>query len=184
MKNKLAIFDLDGTLFDTKYLNYLAYNEAVGKFGKSIDRDFFFAECYGRHYTQFIPKIMGGENHLKEIHELKKTLYTSFLGQTKVNHHLFAFIEGVRDNYYTAIVTTASRENTLQLLRYYNCEQYFDSLITQENVKNAKPDPEGFLAAMAAFSVDADHTVIFEDSVDGIAAARKTGATVFAVDQF
>lgn len=47
-----------------------------------------------------------------------------------------------------------------------------------------KPDPEGFIIAMNHFGIDAEHTVIFEDSEVGIMAARETGASVNIVDKF
>ena len=70
------------------------------------------------------------------------------------------------------------------MLNHFHCTDWFDLILTQEDVVNNKPDPEGYLKAMAHFGVDAAHTMIFEDSATGLAAARATGASVFACNQF
>ncbi len=41
MKNKLAIFDLDGTLFDTKDVNYYAYKDAMSSLNYNLDYGYF-----------------------------------------------------------------------------------------------------------------------------------------------
>ena len=83
MKDKLAIFDLDGTLFDTREVNYHAYRDALLPFGISLDHDYFTTECNGRHYTEFIPKIMGHSDALEEIHANKKAFYAENLDKAK-----------------------------------------------------------------------------------------------------
>ena len=57
-KNKLAIFDLDGTLFDTKDVNFLAYKTALTELGYELDYNFFCKECNGKLYKEFIPMII------------------------------------------------------------------------------------------------------------------------------
>ena len=86
--------------------------------------------------------------------------------------------------YHLAVVTTASRKNTMELLRYYDYEKLFEFIITQEDIDRPKPDPQGFLIAMEKLGMDSKHTIIFEDSEVGLQAAETTGATVFAVKKF
>lgn len=184
MRNKLAIFDLDGTLFDTREVNYHAYREALLPFSITLDHDYFITKCNGRHYTEFIPKIMGTADALEEVHANKKATYAKNLDKAKENVHLFQFIHAIKAEYYIAIVTTASKKNLQDILEYFDYLELFDLLITQEDVMQVKPDPEGFLKAMDYFGVSAEHTVIFEDSEVGIQAARASGATVFVVNKF
>ena len=183
MKNQLALFDLDGTLYDTRYVNYYSYKKALQSLGSNIDFDYFARECNGRHYTYFLPKIVDTK-HIETVHTLKKDCYSQFLHTAIENKHLFSIIESIRSEYYTAVVTTASRKNCTELLKSFDRENLFDLIITQENITKTKPDPEGFLLAMNHFSVTSDNTIIFEDSEVGIIAAQKTGATVFVVRGF
>ena len=184
MKTKLAIFDLDGTLFNTDNVNYKAYKEALLPFGIELDREYFVKYCNGRHYKEFVPKIMGNSDHLEEVHNKKKEHYKTFLGEAVKNEHLFAIIDALRDTYHTAIVTTASKKNVEDILGHFGVKDYFDYCITQEAIHKPKPDPEGFLLAMEHFGIGPENTVIFEDSDVGIEAARASGATVFVADRF
>lgn len=93
-------------------------------------------------------------------------------------------METLRPTHYLAVITTGSRQNATEMLDHFHCTDWFDLILTQEDVVNNKPDPEGYLKAMAHFGVDAAHTMIFEDSATGLAAARATGASVFACNQF
>ena len=72
MKNCLAIFDLDGTLFDTTEVNYYAYKEALQMYGYNLNHDLFTEECNGRHYKEFLPVIVANLDHIEEIHNYKK----------------------------------------------------------------------------------------------------------------
>ena len=179
VKNKLAIFDLDGTLFDTSEVNFWAYRDALSQFGFELDRNWFANNCNGRHYTEFLPQIMGGTQNIDEVHGLKKEAYRKYLGKARENKHLFNIINRIREDYYIAIVTTASRKNTTEILERFGRLELFDYLVTQEDVTKVKPDPQGFLMAMEHFGLTPKETMIFEDSDVGTEAAQNAGATVF-----
>ena len=182
---KLAIFDMDGTLFNTNDVNYYAYKEALSKYNISLDYEYYCAHCNGRHYKVFIPELVGNNKEIiEEIHNNKKNLYKGFLNKTIVNKHLFEIIKSIKSEYKIALVTTASKKNALEMLEYTNTLEYFDLILTAENVKNVKPNPEGFLLAMQHFNATSHETVIFEDSDVGIQAARKTNASVIRIDKF
>ena len=183
-KEYLAVFDLDGTLFDTTQVNYYSYQEALWPYGIRLEKKYFMERCNGRHYTEFLPGLAGAGTDLEKIHAAKKAAYGKYLGKAGVNRHLLRIIRALQDSYHTAVVTTASRENTCEILEYFGYAEMFELLVTQEDIRRTKPDPEGFIRAMKYFGMDARHTVIFEDSDVGIAAARASGADVFVVDTF
>lgn len=183
-KQYLAIFDLDGTLFDTGDVNFHSYKRALEPFGIVLDREYFVTNCNGRHYTEFLPQIMGSAKHIEEVHRAKKDLYWANLDKSRENVRLFEIIKAIRRTYHTAVVTTASRRNAVDILRYFGHEDLFERMITQEDITRAKPDPEGFHLAIKHFGVRPEDTIIFEDSDVGIQAARAAGAAVMVVDRF
>lgn len=182
-KKYLALFDLDGTLFDTSEVNYYAYKDALKPFGVSLEKEYFLTECNGKHYKEFLPIIMGTDEYIEEVHKLKKDKYVQNLRKAIENKHLFAMAKAMCSTYHLAIVTTASRKNTMDILKYFGYESLFEHMVTQENITRAKPDPEGFEIAMRYFNASPANTIIFEDSDVGIQAAKATGASVLIVSQ-
>ena len=183
--DKLAIFDLDGTLFDTGEVNYRAYKKALEDVNLALDRETFLRDFNGRHYKEFLPLLIGERAvDIGEIHDKKCSCYKDFLGHARVNMHLFEIIKAIREEYHIAIVTTASKKNTEDILLFFGVRELFELVLTQKDVERVKPDPQGFLKAMEFFGVGAENTVIFEDSEAGIEAARASGASVMIVDKF
>ena len=177
LKNKLAIFDLDGTLFDTKDVNYNAYQNAIKMLGIDVEIDYNnFCNLYnGKNYREFLPKIIPDitEEQMKNIHNFKKNIYTQYLDKARKNELLFLMIQEIKEKFYISIVTNASKKNVKDILEKFSVKNLFDLLITQEDVKNPKPSAEGFLKAMNYFNISKKNTIIFEDSEIGIQAANK-----------
>jgi len=186
MRKPLAIFDLDGTLFDTVPVNFMAYRDALEPEGFTLDRDYFAKYCNGGYYKDFIPKITGSSDEamLARIHQRKKAAYSTYVRQAVPNTHLFRLAQLAADAYNLALVTTASRKNTQELLEAFGVQDLFALILTQEDVIRKKPDPEGFLLAMAHFDASPADTVIFEDSPAGLEAAQRSGAAVFSIVSF
>ena len=177
---KLMMIDLDGTLFDTKEINYRAYKEALESYGFEIDYNYYCKFCNGRHYTDFLPQITtDDESILLDMHKRKKEVYSKYLSYGRVNQMLVDLIRSRDMSCKAALVTTASKQNTFDILNKFNLMDLFDLILTHEDITKSKPDPEGFLKAMKLFNVEARDCLIFEDSSVGIEAAEKTGATVF-----
>lgn len=180
---KLIMTDLDGTLFDTAMVNYLAYKEAIMKFGYDMSYDYFHKFCNGRYYKQFLSELFPEitEDLLHEIHVRKKALYKKYISEAKLNVPLMRLLDICRRECKLALVTTASLENTNDILNAFGLMNYFDLVLTHEDISNTKPDPEGYIKAMEFFRVLPQECVIFEDSDTGIEAAMRSGAQYFKV---
>lgn len=174
---KLLITDLDGTLFDTKDVNYHAYKEAIAPYGYDMDYRYYCDFCNGRHYLEFLPKITTEDpDILKAMHQAKKQAYPKYLGKAILNKPLADLIRLMRAEYKSALVTTASRKNCNEILEKFQIRDLFDLVLTHEDIAKSKPDPEGFLKAMQHFHASPKETIIFEDSDVGLKAARRSGA--------
>lgn len=182
MKHKLAIFDLDGTLFDTVPANFAAYESVLKKYGFPLEEDYFAKHCNGRYYKDFLPEIIGQDQALLEqIHKEKIATYPAFFPKIRENLGLFGLLEALSQEYHIALVSTAARESVYAILELFHRREQFELILTQAEVPKKKPAPDGFLMAMEHFSVSPAQTVIFEDSPEGIAAAKACGAQCFVV---
>ncbi len=182
---KAALFDMDGTLFDTNRVNYLAYKKAFDHYGIDISFEYYRDFCNGKHYTLFVPPLVNGDvNKVESIHKIKKQAYETYLSAVKVNSHIFQIIESIKNDYKIALVTSASKKNTDDILNFFNKKALFDLILTGDDIKKPKPDPEGFLLAMKMLDASPNECMIFEDSDFGIESAKATGASVFKVETF
>lgn len=179
---KAILVDLDGTLVDTRMTNYHAYKEALSHYGFDIEYNYFCQFCNGNHYLTFLPQITTSDKRiLSDIHERKKVIYCKYLPLTKVNWNLVDVIRNCKGVFKTALVTTASRNNTYELLNHFDIMDLFDEIITGEDVEHKKPDPEGYLKAMRGLRATPSECMVFEDSKVGIEAAQRSGASVYIV---
>lgn len=183
---KLALFDLDGTLYDTENANYLAYKKACTDICDiSISESFFHDRCMSKNYKEFLPLAGVPADKIAEIHEHKKNIYPDFFRFIRENTKLFSMAAAMRKTgTLIVIVTTASRKNTLDILKNFKREDFFDMIVTQEMISELKPSPQAYLYAMENFAVTPEECIIFEDSETGIEAACKSGASVFVVKRF
>ena len=179
------IFDLDGTLFDTKGTNYRAYMQAIHDCGFEVIMDYAFycSFCNGNYYKDFLPRIITDvtEREMEYIHERKKRLYKEYLFLTQKNDHLFTFMRLLHSEYMISLVTTASRKNVNEILDFFCEKEEFDFIISQEDVEHKKPSPECFIKAMDIAGVNKKNTIIFEDSEAGLQAAKESGANYVKV---
>ncbi len=79
------------------------------------------------------------------------------------------------------VVTTTWRANVEAVLEASGLREAFELIIAKEDVKAAKPDPEGYRLALARLKLPAGEVVALEDSPSGLAAARGAGVRVVAV---
>ena len=181
---KLAMFDLDGTLFDTFRANYLAYREACGA-EFPFDEAFFAAHCMSRSYTDFLPDCGVPADRIEEIHEKKKACYAHYTAEIRPNRSLFALAELMRQSgTVLAIVTTANRRNVHELLDAFGYTDLFTLFVTQEDVTAHKPAPDCYLRAMELAGVQPADCVVFEDSEIGVEAGISAGADVYRIERF
>mgnify|MGYP002772796152 FL=1 len=174
----LICVDLDGTLLDTIPANAASYRAALEEQGFTVTDEYYAKYCNGGYYKQFLRPLMGGDDR-------KKELYKSCLPMVRPNTSLLAMLQAMKAaGHDLACVTTGSRKNATEVLEYFHCADWFGVFITGEDVVNSKPDPEGYLKAMAHFGVTPAETMIFEDSGPGLEAARASGAAVYKVDIF
>lgn len=185
MKNKLCMVDFDGTLCNTTAVNYCAYKEALNDEGYDITYEFYRDECNGKDYREFLPKIIGDNvEMLRTIHNKKMEYYKSYITKAKINKELVSHLSGLKDSTYIALVTTATKKNCNDILVTFGLRDLFDLVVTKEDVVKMKPDPECYLKAMNHFDIEKENCLIYEDSEQGINAAKNAGVECVVVSGY
>ena len=185
MKQKAALFDFDGTLFDTEPLNFAGYAHALKQIGYCLTKEEFHT-YNGMTFKQFLPLIFPTMplEEMLAIRKDKDAYYQSHLSLIRPNEALFSLLETIAPTYHIGLVTTSRLPNILPVLRQFGKQDCFEFIITGEDVTQLKPHPECYHKAMQHWNLSPQDTIIFEDSPVGVAAAKASGAQVFVVQQF
>jgi HAD superfamily hydrolase (TIGR01509 family) len=80
-----------------------------------------------------------------------------------------------------AVATSSSRAKAQHHLQRTNILARFDAVVTRDDVERGKPYPDLFLRASVALGVPAENCLAFEDSYNGVRAARAAGMAVVMV---
>ncbi len=179
------LFDLDGTLVDTREANYAAYREAFAESGHELTAE-QFAGTWGRDSRDFIPDLLPGidPGGIDTIRAAKSRLYADVLHETAPNDALIAFLRLVAPTHRTALVSTAKSGNGRQILQAHALTPLFDVVVWGDEVTRSKPHPEGYLRALELLGAEAAASLAFEDSETGRQAALAAGLLVLEVPRF
>ena len=185
MKLKCAIFDFDGTLFDSMFIwdnvgeIYLRSLEKEPKPSMREDvraLSLYQSACYFKQEYDLslsVEEIMRGINQTIEhfyIHEvLPKPGVADFL---KRMH---------KDGISMCIATASDRYQIEAALSRCGVEQYFEAIFTCSEVGHGKDEPVIFQKAMEHFGADRSSVIVFEDAIHAIQTAKDDGFAVVAV---
>jgi beta-phosphoglucomutase-like phosphatase (HAD superfamily) len=168
------LFDLDGTLIDSMPLHNEAWIEVLSENGFSI------SEVVLTEYTgvpNFKTVQIFNERFGWSLDPAKIALQKEdrFLEKLKGVKTIDVVVQVAKDHFGKipmAIVTGSVKTPALKLIKMLDIEKYFTVVITAEDTKNHKPDPEPFLLGAERLGVNSDRCLVFEDGELGIQAAK------------
>jgi HAD superfamily hydrolase (TIGR01509 family) len=82
-----------------------------------------------------------------------------------------------------AVATNSIRKTTEIMLNYAGVLPTMNHVVTNEDVRSPKPDPEIYLLACAKLGLDPNEVLVVEDNVNGVKAAKAAGCSVLKVEQ-
>lgn len=183
---KAALFDFDGTLVDTLGLYVKAYDMALKKFGFQWSEKEIGQRCFGRKEEE-ICKDIGIPD---KTDEFKKAYFDGvdiFSKEAKLFDDALKTVDFLREKKIkTAIVTFAYSWYIERMVDQLNIRNYFDTIISADDVIHPKPAPDAVIKACIYFQVEPQETMVIGDSKSDIlmgkAASSKT--VLFMPDRY
>ena len=185
MKIKCAIFDFDGTLFDSMFIWDSVgeiYLRALGKEPMPSMREdvralsLYQSACYFRREYDLplsAEEIMAGIN---------QTIAHFYIHEVLPKPGVVDFLEQMKGAGIPMCIATASERCQIEAaLSRCGMAHYFDAIFTCSEVGHGKDVPVIFRKAMEHFGADRSSTVIFEDAIHAIQTAKADGFAVAAV---
>ena len=166
-----VIFDMDGLLFDTELIYYTSTQKVADAMGLPYSKEVYLdyvgisdeevQENYRRIYASY------GHDTVEEfIRRSYDDTLQEFLDEQKIPR---------------LVASSNVRPAIEMLLSHAGIQDRFVGIVSAEDVKRAKPDPEIFQKARQLLGTEAPKTLIFEDSFHGVSAAHSAGIPVIMV---
>lgn len=182
---KAILFDLDGVLVPAVEWHYEAFVRALGDHGITITRELHDSVLNGLPTWKKL-EILGVRADLIDLIEIAKAEYFNQIIEEKCrpNQEKCLLLKELHKKYLIAVCSNARSLSTYRMLERSNLLQYIDRVYGSDDVEYPKPNPEIYLQAMQRFHVTSDETVIVEDSVPGVAAAKASLARVMITPSY
>jgi len=186
-KFKALLFDLDGTLVDSEHFHFNTWNELLAESNVQLEYEDFLNNYAG------IP-LPGNAVRLKELYTIdsplellisrKEDLTVARLKTSKIE--LMPYAQDALDFFAgtgvkMALVTASKRPDVDEMFNKNGLGKYFSFLVTRSDVVNSKPDPESYNLAVGKFGLEKSECLVFEDTLNGLRAAKAAGLTCYVI---
>lgn len=185
---RYIIFDLDGVLVDAKKIHYETLNRSLSSLGTEYEIS------WEEHINRYdglktsqkldmlsVEKGLDRDSH-KDIWKEKQRLTMEEFENLKIDEYLIKTISALsKEGYKIACCSNSIRKTVITALAKLNIIEFFDLILSNDDVKNCKPHPEIYWKAISEFGLLPEETLIIEDSPYGLMAAHRSKSNIFRV---
>jgi HAD superfamily hydrolase (TIGR01509 family) len=182
---RALVFDFDGLILETETPAYQSWAEIYGEHGHELPMDLWHG--YVGSDTGFDPvghlaALVGEGLDRKATQARRDARKSELIAALDVMVGVRAYVaDAKRLGLRLAVASSSSRAWVLGHLERLGLNAEWDAVRTRDDVARTKPAPDVYLSAVAALGVAPKEAVAFEDSMNGIAAAKGAGLLCVAV---
>jgi HAD superfamily hydrolase (TIGR01549 family) len=187
VKIKAILFDMDGVLIEAKDWHYDALNKALGLFGMGISRYDHVATYDGLPTSKKLNMLSIERGLPKSLHQFisdMKQIYTIEIINNKcksVFYHQYALSRLLREGFKLVVCSNAVRSSVELMLNKAQIIEYFEFILSNQDINKPKPDPEIYLSAMNRLKLKPQECLVLEDNDNGVKAAVASGAHLLKI---
>lgn len=184
---KAVIFDLDGLLINSEPY----WTESIELLFKKQNKKFsidYKRKAHGmgaREAIEFYKREAGLTGDTDElVAERRSTLYKILLPNVSLMRGASEMVESLHKKGIKLAVATGGypKEKLIEILKKLQILEMFIIIVSSDEVKKGKPEPDVFLEAAKRLGVDPVKCLVFEDAPSGIVAAMRAGMRVYGVN--
>lgn len=185
MKITGAIFDFDGTLFDSMHIWKNVKTEFFEHIGITFTDD--DKEAFkGLYLRETLILAMDRFNIASSFEELSQMFFkyigNRYLNEAEPKNDIIEFLEKLRKNNVKMSIATATGEIAVQMaLEKYNMSHYFESVYSVYTVGASKQEPTVYRKSLESIGTDKHTTWIFEDALYAAKTAKADGFHVVGI---
>jgi HAD superfamily hydrolase (TIGR01509 family) len=183
-KIKAIHFDLDGSLVDSAEAWFESEIELLRSYGVDLPvgeiREITHDDLVGRGQwfaARFYKEKFGLSASVEEIRSRRIGLVKKYYGGMNLIDGAEAFLETVAGSALKVTLATSSPlELTEIFIKKHGFEEYFDGVVSDDQVEESKPSPDIFQQAAECVGVRPEESLVVEDSKNGLIAAKEAGS--------
>lgn len=181
---KGVIFDMDGVLIDSHNAHretWRRFHEHLGRQVTERDLDFILE---GRKREEILNRFLGEltREQIEEYGALKDQLFQESADKIRVVNGLPDLLNDLRSaRIQMGVATSANAVRAHNMLKKLGLYDFFDTIVTGNDVQNGKPDPALFHEAATRMGLQTHEVLVIEDAVAGVHGARCAGIRCFAI---
>jgi HAD superfamily hydrolase (TIGR01509 family) len=180
------IFDMDGLMLDTENLSMQAWEIAAEEVEIEFNEDVFL-DMIGRNskgIRSVLKKYIENEDQREAFYKCARINYHQIITAKPIPikpglTELLDFLEEHKIS--KAVATSTKSDMAEKKLKSLGLYDRFSSVVTGDQVKRGKPDPEIYLMAANKLGASPEQCVVLEDSENGIRAASAAGTCAIMI---
>ncbi|HSQ47635.1 MAG TPA: beta-phosphoglucomutase family hydrolase [Lutibacter sp.] len=183
---KALIFDLDGTIANTMPNHFRSWRKAVLPYGIDFNAALFL-QLTGMPRAATIEKLnemFGTKMNPDIVGKVKEEHFKTLVDLTEEIEVVADVIRKYHNILPMSIGTGSTKNGAKKTLEVIGFENYFDIVISADDIINHKPHPETFLKCAELMGVKPQDCVVFEDGILGMNAAEEAGMMVIDVNDY
>ncbi len=174
-----VIWDMDGLIFDTERLSFIAWQAGAKAIGLEIDLPLFqsLIGMNARAIQARLLQVLGEETDVVSLTREASASYDELIAAgPPLKQGAKSCLEAIAASPLPqALATSSSYRYAAQKLEHHDLLKHFDATVTGDQVTHGKPHPEPYLLAANKLGVSPSRCIAFEDSVNGIRSAKEAG---------
>lgn len=180
------IFDFDGVIADTELERFRIVRRILRGYGYELDKEDFI-DFIGKRTAFFLRSRFDDmpENVIKQVVSCHRAEQLNNPEEKKLIpgiQELLIFLK--LNGFKVAIATGSQRSIVKKVMDANNLSGSVDTIISGEDFKNSKPNPECFKIALKRLGLNSKDVIIIEDSIPGVKAAKSIGCRAFALSLY
>jgi len=183
-QNPAILWDMDGTIVDSKDCHFHAWIETLEKRGIDLD-EAKFTSSFGRNNTISLPYYLGYQPEPEVfdeiVHEKESLFLKMVLEDSKLVPGVETWLKTAQDNGISQALASSSEPEIIDMLiDKFGLRHYFGAIVPGAALPS-KPDPEIFLRAAKKIEREPAQCVVIEDSLAGVQGGKNAGMKCIAV---
>jgi beta-phosphoglucomutase len=172
-----VIFDFNGTLSDDEPVLCEIFMHLFAEHGRPMSAQEYFDHLAGLSDPEIV-KTWLGEDHpdVQGVIDERTVRYRAAASDgSTIHEHVREAVRFAAERVPLAVCSGAARDEIEPVVESAGIAGCFRAIVSSDDVVHGKPDPEGYLKALALLGAEPAETVVFEDTEAGIASARAAG---------